>query len=113
MSQSPIRLVPRSAPGTLSDSREQWARFVMNQDLLTDDLEVALLYQRANGALKIAVRRMLEAYVRREAARPLLLAPGGLLRLPAEAPFHERRCGVDRRAAPSLNDPVDSQGRGR
>jgi len=82
---------------TAGDAEPVKATDTRFKDLLPDDLEVAHMYQRADGTLKVAVRRMLVEYYRR--ANEALKDP---LRLPLDANFHEQRHGdrrvVDRRA---------------
>jgi transcriptional regulator with XRE-family HTH domain len=63
--------------------------------LLPDDLIVAHMYQRADGNLKVTVKRMLTEYHQRARAA---MQSKEALRLPTEATFRERRSGIERRS---------------
>ena len=85
---APLPAQPEAAPGTPDP------RF---EGLLPDDLDVARLYQRADGPLKTTIKRMLTEYHQRARAQ---LQSKEALRSPSEAPFRdERRSGIDRRGA--------------
>jgi len=76
------------------------------KDLFPDDLEVAHMYQRADGTLKMAVRRMLVDYYRHAHEALQEKTP---LRLPTDVDFREHRSGVERRSGVDRRDAASTR----